>query len=575
VRDATHVAIDELHTGVEPVHAVWFVREQRPHAPDASHAPPAAFPAQSASLAHPTHVFAAPHAGVVLEATHAAWLAAVHWTQVAVAVLQTAVAPVHAVVFVAEQAPHAPVGWQAPPDAFPAQLASLPQPTHLSPAPHTGVVLEATHASGFAAVHCTHVAVVLSQTGVDPVHAVPSVAEQTPHAPEGWHAPPEAFPVQSESLAQPTHVSPAPHTGVVLEATHAASLEAVHWTQVPVAVSQTGVDPEQAGQVLPPLLDPELPPLLDPELLPLLEPELLPLLEPELLPLLEPELLPLLEPELLPLLDPELLPLLEPELLPLLEPELLPLLEPELLPLLDPELLPLLDPELLPLLDPELLPLLDPELLPLLDPELLPLLDPELLPLLDPELLPLLDPELLPLLDPELLPLLDPELLPLLDPELLPLLDPELLPLLDPELLPLLDPELLPLLDPELLPLLDPEPLPLLDPVPPPLSVPLSSVVLGVVDEEHAVTAPSAMNEASRMVRRPKVSLPLVVVATRPGQTSGGPALTMDARRGPQCDPFAILLRSSPGAGPPRGCTMRPCRTTRTSATRWRRSSCV
>jgi hypothetical protein len=67
-----------------------------------------------------------------------------HDAQVLVAVLHTGVAPVHAVLFVAEQTPHAPVGSQA----------GVPPPQSVSP------------------VHARHVLVPVLHTGVVPTHAV-------------------------------------------------------------------------------------------------------------------------------------------------------------------------------------------------------------------------------------------------------------------------------------------------------------------------------------------------------------------------------------------------------------------
>jgi hypothetical protein len=66
----------------------------------------------------------------------------------------------------------------------PPQLASDVHPMHVFPGPQTGVV-----PLQFAFVtQPTQVAVVVSQTGVAPVHFVPFVPEQSPHAPEAKQA---------------------------------------------------------------------------------------------------------------------------------------------------------------------------------------------------------------------------------------------------------------------------------------------------------------------------------------------------------------------------------------------------
>jgi hypothetical protein len=94
----------------------------------------------SPSLAHARHMLIAtlhtgrtpPHSAFDMQLTH-----------VPLATLQAGVAPVHNVLLVAEQTPHAPLGWQA-------GAAALPQ----SPSP----------------AHARQVCVVPSQTGVAPPH---------------------------------------------------------------------------------------------------------------------------------------------------------------------------------------------------------------------------------------------------------------------------------------------------------------------------------------------------------------------------------------------------------------------
>jgi hypothetical protein len=79
---------------------------------------------------------------------------AVHWTQVPVAALHTAVAPAQPVVFVTEHAPHDPFAWQA----------------GVAPAPHWASV-----------AHVLHVWVVPSHTGVVPMQS--AFARQRTHEP--------------------------------------------------------------------------------------------------------------------------------------------------------------------------------------------------------------------------------------------------------------------------------------------------------------------------------------------------------------------------------------------------------
>jgi hypothetical protein len=136
---------------------------------------------------------AAPHSASTAQARHACVAPsqtgvpppqsadATHETQTPSKVSQSAVAPVHAVAFVAEHAPQAPVGWHA-------ALAPVhsPSPTHPR---QTWVV--SSHTGDVAVPHCvlarhaTQVPVCVAQTGVAPVHAVVFVVEHAPQAPVG------------------------------------------------------------------------------------------------------------------------------------------------------------------------------------------------------------------------------------------------------------------------------------------------------------------------------------------------------------------------------------------------------
>jgi len=102
---------------------------------------------------------------------------------------------------------------------------------------HTGVV---PLQSAFA-VHRTQIPMVVSQTGVPPVHFERFDAEHWPQAPVGSQA--GVVPPQSTSTAQARHVCVNP---LQMGAAPPQSAFAVQRTHVPVVVSQTGVAPEQA-----------------------------------------------------------------------------------------------------------------------------------------------------------------------------------------------------------------------------------------------------------------------------------------------------------------------------------------
>jgi hypothetical protein len=209
-----------------------LVAEHAPHAPDGWHAGVA--PPQSASATQPRQTWVAPsHTGSL--PVHVAPVR--QPTQAPRATSHIDVPPMQAVMLVAEHAPHAPEGWQA--GVAPPQSASLAQARHMFvPVSQTGLV--APHWPG--AVHEAHVPVVASQPATGPEHWVVFVAEQTPHAPDGWQAGVDGDPAQSASLAQAwqtcvvalqTGVAP-PHCALVTHPTHA-----------PPATSQTDVAPAQ------------------------------------------------------------------------------------------------------------------------------------------------------------------------------------------------------------------------------------------------------------------------------------------------------------------------------------------
>ncbi|HVR01007.1 MAG TPA: hypothetical protein VMT47_02650, partial [Polyangia bacterium] len=106
-----------------------------------------------------------------------------HPTQEPVTLLHAGVGPTHAVTFVAEQAPHAPLGWQAG-VALPQSASEL----------HARQVCVATLQAGVMPAQvaletqATQVAVAGSQAGVMPVQRVTFVVEQRPHEPLAWQA---------------------------------------------------------------------------------------------------------------------------------------------------------------------------------------------------------------------------------------------------------------------------------------------------------------------------------------------------------------------------------------------------
>jgi hypothetical protein len=136
------------------------------------------------------------------------------------------VAPVQAVLLLAEHWPQAPELWQAgvapPHSPSPAQARQMwvaVLQTGLVP-PHSALVMQ-----------LTQVPVGTSQAGVVPVHLVVFVAEQMPQAPDGWQA--GVAPLQSPSPPQPRQVCvPPSQTGVVPE----QSALARQRTQVPEPV---------------------------------------------------------------------------------------------------------------------------------------------------------------------------------------------------------------------------------------------------------------------------------------------------------------------------------------------------
>jgi hypothetical protein len=192
-----------------PVQRVAFVAEHWPHAPEVWQAGVA--PPHSPSPAQARQVCAAtlqtgvtpPHSAFELQ-----------FTQVPLATLQAGIDPVHFVLFVAEQTPHAPDGWQA--GVAPLQSPSPPQPRQVwLDGSQIGVV---PPQSAFAR-QATQVPEPVKQSGVPPVQRSELPAEHWPQAPPGWQA----------GVVPPHSLSP------------------VHERQLCITASQTGVAPPQSA----------------------------------------------------------------------------------------------------------------------------------------------------------------------------------------------------------------------------------------------------------------------------------------------------------------------------------------
>ena len=139
-----------------------------------------------------------------------------------------------------EHCPHAPDDWQA--GVAPAQS--------LSPAQARQVCVIVLH-TGATPPHCafdvhgTQVPADTRQAGVLPVHLLALLAEQTPHAPDGWQA----------GVAPPQSLSP-PHARQVCVDRLQTGVVPPHWafdvqaTQLPAEVLQTGVVPEHCAPLV-------------------------------------------------------------------------------------------------------------------------------------------------------------------------------------------------------------------------------------------------------------------------------------------------------------------------------------
>ncbi|HEX4405119.1 MAG TPA: hypothetical protein VH560_09855 [Polyangia bacterium] len=132
---ATHTPSVASHSAVAPEHAAAFVVEHAPHAPLGSHA--AVVPPHSPSASQPRHTCVTPSQTGLVAVVHA--LAARQATHVPPVVSHNGVAPLQAVAFVVEHAPHAPLGWHAA--VAPLQSVSPAHARHVFvPVSHTGFV---------------------------------------------------------------------------------------------------------------------------------------------------------------------------------------------------------------------------------------------------------------------------------------------------------------------------------------------------------------------------------------------------------------------------------------------------
>ena len=161
-------------------------------------------------------------------------------TQLPLAAKQNGFGATQRFVFVGEHWPHAPDDWHAgvapphsPSPAQARQMCAAVLQTGVTP-PHWALEMQ-----------FMHVPLETLHAGIDPVQRVVFVAEQTPHAPEGWQAGVAPLP-QSASVPQARQVwLVVSQTGVVPE----QSASARHATQEPVAVKQSGVAPVQRREL--------------------------------------------------------------------------------------------------------------------------------------------------------------------------------------------------------------------------------------------------------------------------------------------------------------------------------------
>jgi hypothetical protein len=140
-RQVTHVPAVVRQTGVVPPQRDTLPAEHWPHAPLGWHAGVAPLP-HSPSPVHARQVCVATlHTGAVPPQC----ALVTHGTQVADGTSHAGVAPEHRLAFVAEQMPHAPLGWHA----------GVEPPQSLSP-PHARQVFVARLQTGVAPPHCAH-----------------------------------------------------------------------------------------------------------------------------------------------------------------------------------------------------------------------------------------------------------------------------------------------------------------------------------------------------------------------------------------------------------------------------------
>jgi hypothetical protein len=243
-RQATQAPVLTRQSGVAPVHSVVLVLEHWAQIPLGWQA--GVVPPHSASPEQPRHEW---KVGSHWGAAAGQSASARHDTQLPAETRQSGFAPVHWAVLPAEHWPQAPEGWQA--GVAPLHSPSPAQARQTWAATlQTGVV--PPHSA--SALQLTQVPVATLQAGIDPLHFVLLVAEQTPHAPEGWQA--GVAPPQSPSPPQARQVWLVPSQIGVAPLQSALARQA---TQLPEGAKQSGVPPVQR-RLLPAEHCPQVPP---------------------------------------------------------------------------------------------------------------------------------------------------------------------------------------------------------------------------------------------------------------------------------------------------------------------------
>ena len=247
VRHSTHVFLVVSHVGAAPMqsplprHATQVLVASLQRGVAAK---------QLASLEHPAVQVWAARLQMPFAPTH--WAFDVHWTHVLVAVSQTERPGGHAVVFVALHSKHFPATHAGSSTSGHSALCPLPwsplQPTQ-TPAAVSQSGVDPTQALGSAAVHWTHLLVVVLQTLFMPTHRTVSDAVHSTHLPDARSQAGATVVGQAALAAVPlsplhaTHASAALQTGVA----PLQLADVLHCTQLFVTVSQKGFGAVQSG----------------------------------------------------------------------------------------------------------------------------------------------------------------------------------------------------------------------------------------------------------------------------------------------------------------------------------------